>query len=560
MKLKIKIIALALSVTALISPKKESRQNISFEPVPVKNLNNAGISTVYGDKKGYVITDLTYQGKSNPFITDLVLSFNYPPEALRRDDIRRYRITYAGYIFAGDKGSLGEGCGKFFKKEHRVEIESSPNLWLGTCGDLGSFTLEFMFKPMSDKSGGEIFSRTGFLSGKKRGIEISLIDGRIHASLHDMFEKPDGTRTGIILKKGARLHVNKWHHFALTFDRISGKLVKFIDNEEEEAIYMSGSGKPFDGVFTPLFGNRGPNGEFSCIDAPASFIGRNYSGMIDEFRISYKKIEDLKNETDVATEKYRRLETIDRIPVNIEGVVTSPVYSFPGTGTKIRSFRWKEVIKKDTFIWMEMRIYDQLFYENDTDQRWYIIKNNQDNIFLKKDGKGEYIRGKYYQWRAHLVASPDGKQSPRLYDVSLEFVEDPPPGIPMFLEAASSGDRFVELTWKKNVEHDIRGYKIYYGVMPGKFDGVLSLAKGKRIDNSTTQGNFIKIRIDNALIDENRALDIRNLLTYPLLKNNVLYYFSVTSYDSYKPDTPDNHESELSKSVSARPFFGSEID
>lgn len=75
-----------------------------------------------------------------------------------------------------------------------------------------------------------------------------------------------------------------------------------------------------------------------------------------------------------------------------------------------------------------------------------------------------------------------------------------------------------------------------------------------------TEGNYVKVRINDSVIDENRSADRRGLLTFPFMKNHVLYYFSVSSYDSYKPDSPFNHESEPSKSVSARPFSGTEID
>ncbi|HOW81904.1 MAG TPA: hypothetical protein PK573_05045, partial [Spirochaetota bacterium] len=62
------------------------------------------------------------------------------------------------------------------------------------------------------------------------------------------------------------------------------------------------------------------------------------------------------------------------------------------------------------------------------------------------------------------------------------------------------------------------------------------------------------------VIEENMALEKRGILSFPQLKNTVLYYFSVTAYDAYKPDTPYNHESPLSGAVSARPYAGTEID
>ena len=78
--------------------------------------------------------------------------------------------------------------------------------------------------------------------------------------------------------------------------------------------------------------------------------------------------------------------------------------------------------------------------------------------------------------------------------------------------------------------------------------------------NSDSSQNSITVRITNDIINQNRNRDERNILSYPLLKNNVLYFFSVSAYDSYKPDTKYNHESKLSAEVTIRPFAGSEID
>jgi len=116
----------------------------------------------------------------------------------------------------------------------------------------------------------------------------------------------------------------------------------------------------------------------------------------------------------------------------------------------------------------------------------------------------------------------------------------------------------VTLTWKKNVDHDILGYKIYYGTNPGRIDGIISSINGARITN-TGPGTAVQVRIDNGVIEENRGLDRPGKLSFPFFQNTVLYYFSISAYDTYKPDTAYNHESALSKPVSARPFGGTEI-
>jgi hypothetical protein len=67
------------------------------------------------------------------------------------------------------------------------------------------------------------------------------------------------------------------------------------------------------------------------------------------------------------------------------------------------------------------------------------------------------------------------------------------------------------------------------------------------------------VTITNDVIEQNRALDRKEKLPFPFIENNVLYYFSVSAHDAYRPGTPYNHESELSAPVTARPQAGTEI-
>jgi hypothetical protein len=84
---------------------------------------------------------------------------------------------------------------------------------------------------------------------------------------------------------------------------------------------------------------------------------------------------------------------------------------------------------------------------------------------------------------------------------------------------------------------------------------------GKRIPSEGQLKNgAIEVELDNSIITENRKLDGKSVLHYPVLRNTVLYYFSVSAYDTYKPGTEFNHESEHSAEVTVRPFAGSEID
>ena len=549
---------LLLFCLALLSPRPEAGGTVTFPAVPRDSLHNARIITGAGDAAAYAIRDLSYQTGSDPFVTDIVLSFNTPPERLARDDTRHYRITGRQYALESGNGCLGDGCARFYKKDDCVTVQTVKNAWLGTCDDLGSFTIEFRFFPYEVRDGSILFSRVGYFSGVKRGIDITLRDGRIVAGLYGIFDKPLVKTYDVVLRRGRTVAKSHWYHVSLSFDRISGKLTKNVNGEEDESVYVTESGEPFNGVYAPSFGYRAADGSLVCVDAPPATIGRGYAGLIDEFRISYRHFDELEKLTALAYRNYRSAGRIGRIPFNVEGVVASPVYKFAGTGTMVQEFRWREDLPVDTFIWMEFRIADRSFTPEDTGVKWYRVSNNQKKIFLMKQAGGEYLRGKYYQWRAHLVPSPDGKSSPKLSGVELDYRLDLAPNPPRFLEA-TAGDRRVMLTWKKNVDHDILGYNIYYGTRPGTYDGIISVVNGKSITNGSGTGNNVQVAITGDIIEENRALDRKEKLPFPFLENNVLYYFSVSAYDTYRPGTPYNHESELSSPVSARPQAGTEI-
>ncbi|HPN10526.1 MAG TPA: hypothetical protein PLA65_00575 [Spirochaetota bacterium] len=542
-----------------LSPRPDASGTVMFPFLPQTTLHNARVIAGPGGASAFTVRDLTYQTDSDPFITDIVLSFNTPPARLTRDDTRHYRVIARDYNFVTGRGSLGAGCAQFFKKEHGVSIETVKNAWLGTCDDLGSFTIEFRFLPYEVRDGSVLFSRVGYFSGIKRGIDIVIRDGRIVAGLYGIFDKPLFRTYDVMLRRGRAIAKMEWYHVSLSFDRISGKLTKNINGEEDEATYMTESGEAFNGVYSPSFGYRAADGSLVCVDAPPATIGKGFSGLMDEFRISYRHFDDLEKAAELAYRNYRSTKSIGRIPFNVEGVVTSPVYRFAETGTRVQEFRWREDSRPETYVWMEFRISDSRFEQHDTRVKWYRVGNNQKKIFMTKQANGEYLRGKYYQWRAHLVPSPDGKRAPSLWGIELDYRLDLAPNAPRFLEATAGNGRIV-LKWRKNVDHDILGYNIYYGTHPGRYDGIISRVNGGRITNGSGTGNSVQVTITGEVIEENRALDKREKLSFPLIENNVLYYFSVSGYDTYRPGTSYNHESELSSPVTARPNSGPEID
>jgi hypothetical protein len=554
----LKVIIILIFATQLIAQTRDEKDTIVITNVPLSSLHNVEKKSMPDNTSGYFINNINYSDVKDPLLTDLLIKFDKESDKYIKDDSKQYNIYSANYQFVKD--GIGSGSASFFKSDHVVKINSSEGLWLGNFEDLGSFNIEFRFKPAELKDGSTLFSIIGYFSGVKKGIDIVIKNKNISAHLYNMFRAPDGKLKSASLVKGSKINIGEWYHFSLSFNRGNGKLTKIINGHEEDIVYMTATGKDFSDVYTPIFGYvDDTDGSSKGSDLPFAVIGKNYKGLIDEFRISYKSYNELKNSTDVALNKYKGSEYEGRIPYNREGIITSPVTTLPSTGTAITDFSWEDIINPGTFIWMEFRIADRFFDEKDNSLKWYKIDSKQKNIYKMKGEDGEFLCGKYFQWRAHLVASPEGYKSPVLKKIIVKYREDRPPTIPLFFEVAKTGDRYIILRWKKNVEADLCGYKIYYGTKKGTYDGIISVIGGEKINNKMVKGDHVYVKIDNSVIEENKNFDERGVLLYPYIENTVLYYFSITAYDTYKEGTVYNHESGLSSYIEARPYAGSDI-
>lgn len=542
-----------------LAPVLDKSATVLLPEVPEANLNNAEVRVDASGKRFYTIADVTYTRRQDPLIMDAVFSMNKPAEKLFKDDLGRYKIKRAQYVYLTGKGELGEACAGFFSPKHMIEIECNPNMFLGKPEDLGSFALEFRLFSPALVNGGMIFSKTGYFSGSKRGIEIFIKNRRVAVYFYNLFKDSSGKRHTLFLTGGKALNTGKWHHFAVSFDRLNGKLAKYLDGIEDEVRFATADGTSYSEVFVPAFG-EGEGGVWAAVDESSAKIGGGFNGLLDEFRISYLTLPALKEVKPVADKRYMELKHYDRLPFNREGIITSPVLEFPSTGCKVINFDWDEILPLHTFIWAEFRISDSYFHEQDNTLRWYRIDKGQRDIYAMETVDGVLLRGKYYQWRVHLISSPDGKRAPSMWAARIVAQPDNPPAIPRLVQVAEAGDGYIRLKWLRNTDADILGYRIYYGTVPGRYDGILQTVEGALITNAQAdKDGFIEVTINNDVIEENKKKHRNRLLTYPVLRNTVLYFLAVTAYDNYRPDTNHNHESACSTPVTGRPYGGSEI-
>ncbi len=534
---------------------------VVFKDFSGKSLHNIEVKILPNGERAYTVADGTYRAKRDDFKTDLLLNFNRRAKGYIRDNSANYDVLYSRYHFNPNSGSLGGGSALFFKENHGMKIATRKGLWLTSVSDLGSFTIEFRLRITNRGGNGILFSRMSPFAGVDKGIDIRLVGGSIRAKLHNMFRKPDGKWTGSSYIFTSLPRLGQWYHYSLSFDRNSGKLSTYLNGREVHCEYMTATGEPGEDVFIPYFSHsESKSSELFMADLPLVKVGLGFRGGLDELRVSSLPLEKLREEKNINISTYREAQLAGRIPFNYEGIITSPVYDFGSSGTMVDSFSWLSDLPEKTFIWAEFRIADRYFDRNSLNLKWYRVNNGQRGIFLKKNSFGRFLRGKYYQWRIHLIPSPDGGKSPAFKQVVMHYRKDQPPAKPIFPEVIASKGKRVILRWKKNVDFDLGGYRIYYGTREGVFDGILSVRNGKAITNSLEKNGYVQVEIDNDLIEENRRYDKRGVLKYPFLRENVLYFFAVSAYDSYRVGTSYNHESKLSNTVTARPYGGSEIN
>ena len=105
-----------------IAAKGDIYEHVKFTSKGV-DLSNVVVAEDARGNELYKLADLTYAGTSDPYITDLVLSFNSPASYLIKDDTDKYNISFSSYNFIQEKGEFGSGAAAFLKMNIRLLLK-----------------------------------------------------------------------------------------------------------------------------------------------------------------------------------------------------------------------------------------------------------------------------------------------------------------------------------------------------------------------------------------------------------------------------------------------------
>lgn len=430
-------------------------------------------------KRGYLdVTNSDNEYKPDRY-TDMILSLNRETDY---DKTGNYSfLSQASYI-QSDK-NLGGGAA-YFDGNLPLIIEPGNGSLFSPSILWGDFSLEFRLLPATLKEGSTIFLWKGLHRNENRliaqEIRCTVSNRQLVWDFENFFLSPDNSLQRISLS-GDKLIPGMWTHHMITFDSETGLLEYKINNRPADSIYTSANTRESREFNVPLIGNQ------------QSFpieLGGNFSGLIDEFRVSKRIIDN------PVLNKFTNTGYLETDIVDME---------VPGS-TLLR-------IESETSVPLNTSIR----YE-------YAISNEKLDLLVPDTVWTQFsplspinTKGRFIKIRIRLYSETATDNAPVLSNLAIIHKKAAPPFPPLGLHILRT-DNHISLNWQKSINPEIKGYLVYIGEEPGKY-----FASGSPIDSGP----------ENSII-----LNELNL--------NKRYYFSVTSYTSMDPRLESIFSEEIS--------------
>ena len=423
--------------------------------------------------------------------TDFLLHFN---SGNFTDFSGKYMLTESRISTNENYKVFGQGAGVFQREEIALSYEPSPLSLLGPGSVFRDFTIEFWLYPAILEDGETILlwegNRQEGSTIFSQAIRCSIEERRILWQFDNFFRPSGGGPSEFSVTATATLIPRRWRHHMIRFDSSTGLLEYRVNDIPEAILYITDSGREGGSVYLPVIGSTGKN---------SLNIGSGFTGFLDEMRIS-SRIVDSPQLT-----RYR----------NRAGSAITRVFDLTYNNSRLISINSEFSTPGDTDVAFYYRMADTMKGWNNLPSSW--------KIFTPGDEFLPTTRGRYMQVRMDLLPDGSGSQSPVVSQCTIRYEPDLPPHPPASVRAVP-GDGSVSLNWQAVPEHDIGGYLIFYGKVPGQYFGT-----------GTDAGDS--------------PIDVGNSTSFSLtgLENGSLYYFTVVAYDSTR------NLGDFSREISARP-------
>ncbi|HNZ26764.1 MAG TPA: hypothetical protein PLG34_01545 [Spirochaetota bacterium] len=489
---------LALSGMFLNSEDKTVKWNVSDNIADFIYKQKNVEKIYYGDKPvGYGLSKNIYGVKSD---VELYLSFD---ENKTKDETGRYSVSYSQF-FISDKKSINRNSGYFVNSSHRVELSGSEKTYFQPGINLSSFSISFWMFPVTGSYNESLLKIGGqYYNKKKENIEeqsivCEIVDGKISWNFNNLFYFGEDYVEKIELISSVRAVPERWTHASMTFDAFTGIIRLYIDGIESGIVVAT-----VDGTLNGSVYNMKYHSKNRCLIK----IANSFTGGLDEFYI-------FRGVNDNISDKY-----------NINGgEILSNVILLDRRGVYIKNIAFDQLTNNKS---------DLVYFYRYSDKPFHPESDYGEKIAWKKfgDEKLESNLLKYIQWKIKFLPGADNEYSPNFRGLSISYKENIPPSKPLGVMVLPK-DGMARIKWLKNSENDVKGYKIYYGTKSFNYFG-----KGSELGDSP-------IVVSKDADFDKEGIEIKGL------KNNIIYYFSVTAFD----DDEKRNESDFSEEVACRPI------
>jgi hypothetical protein len=423
---------------------------------------------------------------------DLLLHFDGKPTS---DATGAYRAREDGSLLSSRIVARGAGSGAFESTRGGLLLSPGAGSLFGPDSWPDDFSIEFWLYPLLLEDGEEILWCRGSRWREEVALEqlvsVRVRNRKLSWRFENFFVPPSGAEFLLVLEGLQPLIPKRWGHHLLRYRRSSGLLEYVVDGIPEAVAYVTDTGDEEGAQLAPHLQAAGP----------ASLnIGRNYTGFIDELRVS------------------RRFEEQPRLAryENRTGRAVSRVFDLGYSGTELKRVASIFRQPQDAEVYFFYRLADRLDAGREPASDW---------VQFSPGSPLTGARGRYVQVMLELFPNGRRDRSPEVSELRIVYEQDLPPAPPAALRA-QAGDGKVVLSWQPVNDQDVGGYRIYYGEAPGNYLG-----------RGSAQGDS--------------PLDVGNVTRFEVsgLQNGRLYTFAVAAYDAADPP----HLSRFSREVSARP-------
>jgi hypothetical protein len=441
--------------------------------------------------------------------TDLLAHFNREGEG---EATGNYRLQSGRTLIVPEGRLLGEAGAGFNGERQGIQLAPQSGALFARGTRWADFSIEFWLRPSLANDGEEVLAWSGsrWREGRLKPQELrcTVRARRLVWEFVNFFaagegSAAEGSEPVIRLEGISPLLPRSWRHHLLRFDSGTGLLEYQVDGVPEAVTHVRAKPIAKSGATASSAGARDDGPPLSPYtgeaDSAPLYLGRGYTGFLDELRISRAFVED---------------PVLARYDGRA-GVAASVPLDLGYTGTRLKRIEAVYGAPGDSDVFFYYRLADRLSSDQ-LDGDW---------VQFRPGVEFPQARGRYLQLRVELF--PDGRRSlsPRLSELRAVYEQDLPPAPPAGVQAVAGNAR-VRLRWSPVREEDVRGYLVYYGMAPGSYHGTGADRGPSPID-----------------VGPATELELQGL------ENGRLYYFTVVCYDSTDPP----HRSAFAGEVSARP-------